>query len=535
MTNSVNTTNSDLTEGKTTDSSQGRQTDCVENKEVESNEEQSREEYGNDRDDLSHSGVPKMSLLQEAVFAVVVMCAQVFTQAGIAQANVSPIAIGGHFNDSNHGKLSWFVASYSLTVGTFILIAGRLGDMYGHKNMLIFGFSWLSLWSLLAGISTYSTGIFFNICRGFQGIGSGFLLPNALAILGRTYPPGMKKNMVFAVFAACAPTGYTIGAAFTGVMEQFVSWSWAFYLMAIAGTVIVIAAFIVVPGHDEEHTEKQVFDWAGSITGVAGLVLVNVSWNQAPVVGWQTPYVYVLLIIGVLCIIAFVYIETKVAQPLVPIKAFTTRVAMSLMCVACGWGTFGIWVYYLWRFLQDLRGLSPLETVAQSVACISGAVASILTGYLMGRVPVSVIMLIAMCAFCTSVILLGTMPVHQTYWSQAFLSFLIAPFGMDMCFPSATIMLSESVPRKHQGIAGSLVATVVNYSISLSLGFAGTIVMQVSPGQTPQELLKAYRAATYFGIGLSGLGIIIAIISVIHEVWILPKNSPVASEEENLD
>ena len=136
MTNSVNTTTSDLPEDKTTNSSQQRQTDCSKNKAFENNEEQSREECGNDRDDLSHSGVLKMSPLREAVFAVVVMCAQVFTQAGIAQANVSPIAIGGHFNDSNPGKLSWFVASYSLTVGTFILIAGRLGI----KTCLYLGF-----------------------------------------------------------------------------------------------------------------------------------------------------------------------------------------------------------------------------------------------------------------------------------------------------------------------------------------------------------------------------------------------------------
>jgi MFS family permease len=91
--------------------------------------------------------------------------------------------------------LSWYVAGYSLTVGTFILIAGRLGDMYGHKNIFTGGWLWFALWSLLACVSYYyNFQIFFIIYRTLQGSGPVFLIPNGLAILGRTYPEGEEEK-----------------------------------------------------------------------------------------------------------------------------------------------------------------------------------------------------------------------------------------------------------------------------------------------------------------------------------------------------
>ena len=104
--------------------------------------------------------------------------------------------IGADFGlNDQPGQLSWFVASYSLTVGTFILLAGRFGDLFGYKKMLIIGFSWFSVWSMVAGLSVFSNHVLFNFARVFQGIGPAILLPNGLAVLGSTYPPGWKKNM----------------------------------------------------------------------------------------------------------------------------------------------------------------------------------------------------------------------------------------------------------------------------------------------------------------------------------------------------
>ncbi|KAI9783015.1 MAG: Low affinity NH4+ transporter [Peltula sp. TS41687] len=455
-----------------------------------------------------------MSTAHEIIFVAIISTAQLLTQAGLGQALAPLPIIGAHFHTANLGQLSWFVASYSLTVGTFILAAGRLGDIYGHKSMFIFGYAWFGLWSVLAGVSYYSTQLLFDFCRALQGIGPAFLLPNALAILGRTYPSGRRKNLVFSIFGAVAPTGFVLGAVFSALFAQLASWAWAYWAMGITCFVMAGLSYFVLPRAEDSDVSKETrsFDLAGSVTGVAGLILINVAWNQGPSVGWSTPYTYILLIIGILLMLLFAFIETRVKQPLVPLKALSGETGFILLCVAAGWAGFGIWIFYLWQFLQKLRGITPLLGSAQfAPLTISGPCAAIVTGLLMSRIPSTMVMTLSLIASTTGLILVATMPVRQTYWAQTFVSMTVLPWGMDMSFPAATLILSESVPKQHQGIAASLVNTVVNYSVSIGLGIAGTVESRVDRhGSDP---LRGYRSAWYTGIALGGVGILISLLA----------------------
>ena len=161
------------------------------------------------------------------------------------------------------------------------------------------------------------------------------------------------------------------------------------------------------------------------------------------------------------------------------------------------------------QFLEVVRGQTPLTVSAEMVpATISGLFAAVTTGLLISKIRFAYIMLIALLFFALGIILLATAPVGQTYWAQTFVSILVSPWGMDMSFPAATLILSAALPREHQGLAASLVTTVVNYSISIGLGFAGTVESNVDPKGT--DILKGYHGAMYMGIGLAGLGVGVA-------------------------
>lgn len=502
----------------------------------------------NDPHNISYGKPENMSLPREFAFLLVIVSAQLLTQCGVGQGLATLEIVGDHFGDTDPGVKSWYIAGYSLTVGTFILSAGRLGDIFGHKLMFVGGFSWFCVWSLLCGISSYvkHSSIFFSVCRGLQGTGPAVLMPNALALLGRAYHlPGKRKHLAFALFGACAPSGFVLGALFSSLLSQFATWQWSFYIMAIACLAVSILSILVIPadeGFDKEYRDSQHFDYIGAFFGISGLVLVNCAWNQSPIVGWKEPYVYVLLILGALCLVTFFWVELKVAKhPLIPLPAFNAVLGRTLASVACGWSTFGIWVFFAWRFWQVLRGQSSLAATAQSSpAAVSGFAASVFTGFAVGRIPTSAIMLGAMVFFCISCILLAPMPIVQTYWSLSFVSMVLAPWGMDMSFPAATIMLSSAVPKEHQGIAASLVATVVNYSISMGLGMAGTVQRYTVPEGVTDEndkgiVLKSYRSAFYLGIGLSGLGTLIACYSFASDIfWGKKKNiqTPPTDEEK---
>lgn len=479
---------------------------------------------------LVQSHVPQpQTLPREIAFVAVICSAQLFTQAGLGQAVAIIHIIGDSFGTTNPGQLSWFAAAYSLTVGTFILIAGRLGDLYGHKRFFTAGFVWFGVWSLLAGFAVYvrHSPIFFDVCRAMQGIGPAFLLPNALAILGRTYPQGRRKEMIFSIFGATAPSGFLVGAIFASIFAKFAWWPWTFWTMGIMCFVMAIAGHFAIPHTPPPVIEKDGIsmftrvDGLGCITGVVALVLINFAWNQGPVIGWTTPYTYALLIVGFVFLALFGFIESRAIFPLLPRAALTKDTAFVLGCIAAGWSSFGIWVYYSWQFLEVLRQHSPLSVTAQFLpVSISGLAAAITSGYILHRVGPGIVMMIALTAFTTGLILMATAPVDQTYWAQTFIAIVVMPWGMDMSFPAAMILLSDHMPKEDQGVAASLVNTVVNYSISIGLGFAGTIEERVNDGGVSEEgILKGYRGAWYMGIGLAGLGVAISVAFQGSMVW----------------
>ncbi|KAF7114425.1 hypothetical protein CNMCM5793_008729 [Aspergillus hiratsukae] len=405
--------------------------------------------------------------LKEWLFIIVLCSTQFFVQGSFGYILIPLRIVGQSFGQgpSEATKTTWHVGGYSLTVGTFILIAGELGDLYGSKRTLILGWSWFGVWSVIGGCSAFTRSpVFFDTARALQGIGPALLLPNALAIAGRTYPPGKKKNMIFSAFAMAAPLGCftagVIGSAFANI---------GCFIIAAIGL------WVIPPDYPRNQQAAQ-FDYIGSGLGVAGLLLLNISWNQAPIDGWSTPYVYVLLIVGFLVLGLFVLQERRAVDPILDISIFSRRVVAVLVTTGLGWSSFGVWFYYLFQFIQHFRHVSPLDSAVRfAPGAISGILAALATPYLMAVVSSGWLMAIACAAFLGGCIL--------------------------------------QIPVKHQGASASLVNTVINYSIAIGLGIAGTVEAEVSHHGV--DLLRGYRAALWTSVGLAVLAFGIAFVYAI--------------------
>lgn len=452
--------------------------------------------------------------IREIVFVVTVCMAQFLSLAGLAQTYAPLTVLSNAFHVSNPGVMAWPTAAYSMALGSCILPAGRLGDLFGHRKIFLVGWAWFSFASLVCGFSTLGGSPMLIACRAFQGIGPALLIPNGLALFGRTFPVGMKRNIAISIFGGSGPCGVMTGAVMSSLLCEMAWWPWSFWAMGIACFCMAILVYVTVPKDSIRVYERvgrwKKFDLCGAITGVGSLVLINFALNQAPIDGWTTIYVGALLAVGVVLLCCFVYIELRVADhPLVPLKGLKIDAALALSCIAAGWGSHGIWSYYLFLLLEQLRGHTALQACSMFWPVVPiGVSAALSVGFLLKRINAAYLMSISMLCFLLSCLFLAIAPGQQDYFPNTLLSIIIAPFGMNWSFPTGVILLSNAVPREHQGIAASLVSTLVNYSISTGLGFAGSIDRYVSE---KHGVLAGYRGAWYFGIGLSGLGFVISL------------------------
>lgn len=427
--------------------------------------------------------------------------------------------------DTSSAFMSWYMASFGLAVGTIILVSGRYGDVYGIKKVIIGGYVWTVLWSILCGIAYYTKarGPSFYVCaRCFQGVGLAFILPNVLGAVGRVYTAGtLRKRIVFGVIGYSAPLGGFAGIFMSGVIGVRTNyWYWNYYAFAIFSFLVGILTYICMPDFEpqlnEDGTEQGV-DLIGSFLGVSAMVLFNFSWNQAPVAGWNSAYIITLLVVGFVLFLVFGIWEIHFAKdPILPsIVLKSPRLIGILLIIFVGWGAFGINIYHGATLLLEFRHYSLFAAGAMlTPAPVMGLFAAFSCAVFISRHTVEWILLASMLSFVAMSVVEATAKIDESFFRNTLGLGIVAAFGMDWSFPAASIMLSEELPRHYQGMAGSLVTVMMNYGISIFLGVAGTVEQQLTL-QRPDDTWRAWRGAMYFSVGISGLGATIAAFFVV--------------------
>ncbi|POS71892.1 hypothetical protein DHEL01_v209711 [Diaporthe helianthi] len=414
--------------------------------------------------------------------------------------------------DVGPGEANWMPAAYSLTQSTFVLISGRLGAVYGHKQTLLLGGAIISVFSLAnAFTTTYNT---FIAVRALTGIGGGLIMPNAVAMITIVVPPGRTRNLTMGFFAAAAPIGGWVGSLIAGLFMMAPKWQMMFVFISGLTAVLFGLLFLELPREVPVDKGGRI-DYTGAGLGLGGLLLFNFVWNQAPSAGWSTPYEIALLVVSVALFVGFLAWEKYAASdPIMPVTIFKAPTFTALLFVVLlSYMSFGISLWYMIAWEQLLRGRDVIQLTAEWTPFVPGSVMAVfIAAWLIPRLAAQYIIALGVVFVMVSNLLLATMPVRQIYWAQTFPAIVVGSMCPDLVYVAAQVIASNSVSRKQQGIAGSLIGTLNLYGNSLGTGFAGTIETQLLK-QTHDEA-HGFRAVLYFGVALAVVGLVLNFIFV---------------------
>ena len=408
---------------------------------------------------------------------------------------------------------TWAVTIYLLTSTISVPFYGKLSDYYGRKPLLIFGISVFLIGSALSGLSGEMWQLI--LFRGIQGIGAGSLFPISLAVIGDLFTPaerGKYQGLFGAVFGLAA----LIGPALGGIITDNISWHWIFYINLPLGLISLLVVSRVLPSLKRPKNPLNL-DVVGAIVFVAAMIPLLVGLTNKQTADWATPQVGGLLLIAAVLIPVFLFIESRVQQPIVPLDLWRDRTYAGSL-VATFFAAFGFFsaTIFLPRFYQVVRGESATISGYELFPLLVGVIiSSIVSGQIVARTgKYKVLLLVSLALVGVGSLLFTNLAATSDPWTIRFWQFVLG-VGIGPTLAVFTIVIQNAVPFSKLGVATSnltffrQIGGVVGLSIAGSLfgsQVADRIPVRLLANGVPQQLVDQFKSAGFDQNNLVGVG-----------------------------
>ncbi|GCE08019.1 MFS transporter [Dictyobacter aurantiacus] len=411
--------------------------------------------------------------------------------------NIDPLAPG----ESNY--FLWMLLGYMVVTATLLVTFGRISDMFGRVRLYNLGFAIFTVGSILLWLTpgTGNTGALeLIIFRFVQGIGAGFLFSNSAAILTDAFP-AHQRGFALGINQIAAILGSVIGLILGGILSYF-SWRLVFLVSVPVGIVGTVWAYLMLR---EVATirGKQKIDWAGNITFAIGatVLLLGITYGIEPYggspIGWGNPMVIAALVIGVVLLATFIWIELHVEDPMFRLDLFKIRMFAAgnassfLGSIARGGLQFMlvIWLQGIWLPLHGYNyDVTPLWAGIYMIPLMIGfLLMGPLSGYLSDRFGARIFSTAGMLIQTVSFLLLTVLPANFDYIWFAVLIFFLG-LGQGMFSSPNTSSIMGSVPAEQRGVASGMRATFQNSGSIVSIGVFFSIITAGLAAALPSTL-----------------------------------------------
>jgi EmrB/QacA subfamily drug resistance transporter len=450
------------------------------------------------------------ALLAVAFFMVVI---------DLTIVNVSLPTIGRdlHFSQTS---LQWVVTAYALTFGGLLLLGGRAADLLGRRRILMLGLGLFTAASLACGLATGEA--FLIGSRAVQGVGAAIMLPAALSIVMNMFEEGAERNKALGIWGALGATGATFGLITGGLLTRYAGWQYIFYLNVPIGVAALALAPRIVPDSRLTTTRRR-FDAVGALAGTGGLVLLVDGVAQAPQYGWGAGRTVGVLAAAAALLAAFLVIESRVKQPILPLRIFRLRtVAGANAAGLLVGGSFFGFLFVGTLYMQQVLHYSALKTGIMWLATSLTSIALAgLSQLLVTRGGAKFVMAIGMTLIGGGVLWATQMPVHGHILANLAGPLVIVGAGTAFAFIPISIAALAGVAEHQAGLASGLLNTSQQLGGAIGIAIASTVAAShtktlLDAGHAAPTALTGGFHAAFLVLGAIGLIAVPAIFALIR-------------------
>ncbi|WP_030434791.1 MFS transporter [Actinoplanes subtropicus] len=419
------------------------------------------------------------------------------------------------FSDSNR---QWIVTAYSLAFGSLLLLGGRIADVFGRKRVFLVGLIGFAAASALGG----AAGSFEILvaARALQGIFGALLTPAALSLLTTTFTNPSERGKAFGVYGAIAGAGGAVGLLLGGVLTEYLDWRWCLYVNVAFAAIATIGGILLL--HHRQAATRPRLDWPGIITVSAGMFALVYGFSNAETYAWSDPMSWGFLAAGGVLLAVFVFLQTRAANPLLPLRVILdrNRAGSFLAVFFSGAGMFGVFLF-LTYYLQTSLHYSPVKTGLAFLPMIGGLMISSITATstLIPRVGPKPLVAAGMIVAAAGMIWMTRLDLDSSYAANILPPLITVGLGFGLIIGPAMSVGTLGVQAVDAGVASATLNTSQQIGGSIGTALLNTLAASAAtnyltthksePNAVVQSMLHSYTTAYWWSAAILTTGAIV--------------------------
>lgn len=409
--------------------------------------------------------------------------------------------------------LAWVITAYVLAFGGLLLLGGRLADRYGHRRVFLIGTAGFVAASALAGLSVSSEMLLG--ARALQGVSAALLAPAALALLTHLFPDDAERTKALGVWGAVAGIGSAAGVLLGGVLTATLGWQSVFFVNVPVGALVLLAIPLLIT-RDGARTPGRL-DAAGAVTITAALVALVGGLSAVEQLGFVHPLPLVLFAAALVLGAAFIVIERRSPEPLVPLSVFRNRnLALGNIVMLLGGAAMVALFFALSVYMQAVLGYDAL-TAGLSQLPLAGVLVLVAGGApaVIARLGTRPVLIGSLLVLAGGLLWLATAPFDAAFVAQLLGPTILIGIGLGGAVVATTQLAIDGVEGGEAGLAGGLINTSQQIGGAVGLAVLGTVAglrtaaLAAGGASSPAALTGGF---SWLFIGAAGLALLGAVI-----------------------